>query len=417
MNTVQSYFQDAYRHQFAADVRSIQPTADGQGWNVVLTHSFFYPTSGGQPHDTGTLAGRPVSAVILDKKEGIVVHQITGERPAVKVGQTIKGEIDWARRFDHMQQHTGQHILSQAFIEIANAETVGFHLGDGSCTIDLAVKSIEQADVAAAEKLANHVISDNRLITSYFVTRAQAERLPLRKRPPVAGDWLRLVEIEEFDLNACGGTHVRRTGEVGLVKVGRLENRKDKVRVEFRCGRWAVAHFDRLQQAATQLTTAFTTSIEALPAAVIKLREEQKTIQKELRQAKKELLTNQAARLSRSFGQLDGTEVAMLVRCVDPTIDGNTLAQLAGELANHPGRAIFLGHPDGIFVLRKSADVPGHLGQLLQEALGQEPLGSGGGGPHFAQGSLPSGSSGRLLTFLSELEQKLTAQIREVHQA
>lgn len=413
MTTIRAYFQDAYRQLFSARILSITPATAEKAIDVILDQTFFYPTSGGQPHDLGSVGDLPVLDVFVEPSTGAIVHRLGGNEKSFRIGQVIDGQIDWQRRLDHMQQHTGQHILSQAFIEVANAETVGFHVGSGACTIDLAVSAPAEEAIRQAETLANQIIWDDRPVRAYFVTHTEAQMLPLRKRPQVDEDRLRLVEIDRFDLNACGGTHVSRTGEVGFIKISRMEKRKKKIRVEFRCGRWAFNHYEQLLNVSTQLTTEFTTAFDALPQVLIKLRSERRQLQKELRTAQKELLAGRAAVLARSFVHDPEREVAILVRCVDAGIDAEALPQLAGELAGQPGRAVFLGHPGGRLVMRKSADVPGDLGTLLRSALDPKTENSGGGGPHFAQGHLQHASGDRLLAFLTDVSNRLLAEIRD----
>src|SRR6266540_3998223 len=217
------YYTDPYCLEFDATVTAIAPAAastaapaDGDSrWRVVLDRSAFYPTSGGQPFDTGTLGAARV--------------------------------IDAVRRRDHMQQHTGQHILSAAFDRLLNVRTESFHLGATSATIDLA-REVTPAEIARAEEAANAVIWEDRPVAVRFVSPEEAATLPLRKEPKKDGE-LRLVEITEWDLSACGGTHVARTGEVGIIAVKGWERFKGASRVEFVCGVRALATFRELRDA------------------------------------------------------------------------------------------------------------------------------------------------------------------------
>src|SRR5690606_29579462 len=195
------YYQDAYQTRFRA--RIVERVEEDGLIAVVLDSTCFYPTSGGQPADRGTLNGRPVADVFV-REDGAVVHLVEGELWS----DEVTGEIDWQRRFDHMQQHTGQHILSQAFIRVAGAGTVSFHLGDSSATIDLDNDRLQAQQVEAAELLANRIVWENRPVRVRLVSLAEAEQLDLRKLPDVQGDVVRLIDIDQFDLNACGGTHV-----------------------------------------------------------------------------------------------------------------------------------------------------------------------------------------------------------------
>src|SRR6266540_316643 len=244
------YYTDPYCLEFDATVTAIAPAAastaapaDGDSrWRVVLDRSAFYPTSGGQPFDTGTLGAARVLDVSDDS--GPVEH-IT-DAP-LDVGQRVHGVIDAVRRRDHMQQHTGQHILSAAFDRLLNVRTESFHLGATSATIDLA-REVTPAEIARAEEAANAVIWEDRPVAVRFVSPEEAATLPLRKEPKKDGE-LRLVEITEWDLSACGGTHVARTGEVGIIAVKGWERFKGASRVEFVCGVRALATFRELRDA------------------------------------------------------------------------------------------------------------------------------------------------------------------------
>ena len=234
-----AYYWDSYTVEFAAEV--VEMTAIAGRPAVRLSLTYFYPTSGGQPNDTGILkqgeqVARVVDVVVRESDEA-VLHVLDA---AIAPGMAT-GEIDWPRRFDHMQQHTGQHILSQAFIRVAEAETIGFHLSGQSVTIDLDRVELTVEEVRAAEQLANEVVGQNRPVRASEVAREAATGLPLRKLPPGRDGKLRLVDIEGFDLTACGGTHVAGTAEVGLVKVLKTERRGAATRVEFVCGGVAVA--------------------------------------------------------------------------------------------------------------------------------------------------------------------------------
>ncbi len=218
-------------------------TPSGDRFEVTLAATAFYPTSGGQPHDTGTLGGRRVIDVIDRDDEG-VVHVVDGP---LDVGARVAGAIDWTRRFDHMQQHTGQHVLSAAFESSSQARTESFHLGTASATIDLQ-RAVSPREIAAAEDDANRVVWEDREVRVRFVAPDEAAALPLRKEPVRSGT-LRLVEVADFDLSACGGTHVARTGAIRLIAVTGWEKVKGGTRIEFRCGGRALARMCEWREA------------------------------------------------------------------------------------------------------------------------------------------------------------------------
>ncbi|MDT8307463.1 MAG: alanyl-tRNA editing protein, partial [Anaerolineae bacterium] len=265
--SVRYYYEDAYKTHFEANVRE-RLVHDGKP-AVVLDGTYFYPASGGQPADGGTLGGRPVLDVFI-RNDGAIVHVVGGE-----LGDgALQGVVDWPRRFDHMQHHTGQHILSQAFIRIAGAETISFHLSDNSVTIDLDCESLQPQEVEAAELLANTIVWEGRPVEVRMLSAAAAEQLALRKLPPVDGDTVRLVDIASFDLTACGGTHVARTGEVGMIKVVRVERQRGRPRIAFLCGRRALLDYRQKNRVVNHLSTILTTGTEQLEESVGNLQEE-----------------------------------------------------------------------------------------------------------------------------------------------
>ncbi|HEY4839499.1 MAG TPA: alanyl-tRNA editing protein, partial [Candidatus Acidoferrales bacterium] len=222
------YYHDSFLKEFDAEVISCEPDSDR--WRVILNRTAFYPTSGGQPHDTGTLGEAKVSEV-LDEEDGSLIH-FTDR--AVPVGK-IHGRIDWERRFDHIQQHTGQHLLSAAFIELFKMQTVSFHLGREISTIDLTATSLDQRQLEAAERRTNEIIFYDRPIKILFGTAEELAAAGIRKQVDREGI-LRAIEIESFDRQPCGGTHVARTGQIGMILLRKLEKVKAAWRVEFVCG-------------------------------------------------------------------------------------------------------------------------------------------------------------------------------------
>jgi len=225
--TERLYYTEPARRAFDAVVTAI---VDHEGAPaVVLDRTAFYPTSGGQPHDTGRLGTTEVLNTIDDDER--VLHVV---RAPLAVGDAVHGEIDWARRFDHMQQHTGQHVLSAAFDRVLDNRTMSFHMGGESATIDLA-RDVSLADAERCVDEANRIVWEDRPVSIRFASAEEAAQLPLRKEPVRQGP-LRLIDIRDFDLSACGGTHVARTGEIGALRVARIENkgaRNRRVALEF----------------------------------------------------------------------------------------------------------------------------------------------------------------------------------------
>jgi alanyl-tRNA synthetase len=241
--TERLYYAEPYLRQFEATV------TERLSWHgqpaVVLSRSAFYPTGGGQPHDTGSLQGVPVLDVVEREADKAVIHLLEKALPGVPAGadrRIVTGEVDWPRRFDHMQQHTGQHILSQVAERLLDAATVGFHLSEKSSTVDLDRAPLSDEQLDQLEEAANRIVFENRPVVARFVNREELAGLPLRKAPEVSGP-VRIVEIQDFDWSPCGGTHVRAAGEVGLIKIVRTERRGSETRLEFLCGGRTLADY------------------------------------------------------------------------------------------------------------------------------------------------------------------------------
>ena len=225
--TERLYYTDPYLTEFEAHVLDVQRLDARHG--IVLDRTAFYPTSGGQPFDTGTLGAARVVDVV-DRDDGSILHIVEGDPPQGRVA----ARVDWERRFEHMQQHTGQHVLSAAFERLLGVRTTSFHLGSAGSTINLA-REVTPAEIDTAEDAANRVVWDDWPVTIRFVDAEDAQALPLRKESSRTGQ-LRIIEVEGFDVSACGGTHVARTGAIGLIAVSAWERFRGGSRIEFRCG-------------------------------------------------------------------------------------------------------------------------------------------------------------------------------------
>jgi alanyl-tRNA synthetase len=403
--TERLYYTDAYTTRFKAKI--VERFEIDNRLAVVLDQTCFYPTSGGQPADEGHLNGTAVLDVLVREKGGAVVHVVGGEIWS----DEVTGEINWERRFDHMQQHTGQHILSQAFLQLADADTIGFHLGSESVTIDLPADQLSGAQVEQAETLANQIIWENRPVSATFATPAQvAAGLPLRKPATTAGP-LRLVTIDQFDLSACGGTHVSHTGEVGLIKIVKLDRRGELVRIDFRCGRRALLDYRLKNSVSNRLAAQLTTGITELEASVNRLQDELKAARRLVKQQQVNLLQLEATHLlGKGTAQGNVTVVSHLFTSRQ-TADVRTLANL---LIKRPGVIVLLGVLDNNvqLIFARSDDAPGDMNQLIKPAL--QLLGSAGGGgtAAFAQGGGPLTEGERVRAALTRAERLLLAQIR-----
>jgi alanyl-tRNA synthetase len=394
MTTERLYYTDSYVTTFEADVIA---QADYQGKPaLVLNRTCFYPTSGGQPCDTGLLSGVPVIDVVLRESDGSVLHVLDGDLPL----QTVAGQINWARRFDHMRHHTGQHILSQAFVRLAGAATVGFHLSPDSVTIDLNKSSIDPALVDQAEDLANQVVAENRPVRVWFPSEEERDALALRKVPEIDGKF-RVVDIDGFDVTACGGTHVAHTGEIGLIKVLRVDKRGDTVRVEFRCGERALLDYRQKNALLNQLAAELTTGYWEIPAVLEKLRDENKALRREARDLRAAVLDAESESLWASADRAAG--YALIVRAFADR-DPAEVRQLVQSLITRPATVVLCGiaGDKAQLIAARSDDITLDMVPVLKRGLAVWGVDRGGGRPSLAQG-------GGVAASLVEVEKALVA--------
>ena len=247
--TKRLYLEDPYQIEFEAHV--VEKVIWEKKPALVLDQTCFYPESGGQPCDKGVINGIEIIKVLED--EARIIHLLAGGISSDKV----TGKVEWETRFDHMQQHSGQHILSQSFHELLGAETLAFHLGEAFSTLEMDLRKISEEEIENIEERANEIVYENREIKCYFIPEEEIESVPLR-RPPKKKGLIRVVEVSDFDFSACGGTHVRRSGEIGLIKILRLERIRNNIRFEFICGRRALEDYLRKSRIVRELSARFT---------------------------------------------------------------------------------------------------------------------------------------------------------------
>jgi alanyl-tRNA synthetase len=373
--TERLYYTDSYLASFSA---AVSEHADG-GRRVYLDRSAFYPTSGGQPHDLGTLNGIPVLDVVDDGER--VAHLLA----APLATTSVEGLVDWPRRYDHMQQHTGQHLLSAVFIELLNAETVSVHFGADSSTLDLDAGELSSGQVADVQDRANAVAAENRPVTVSFEDAATAAGL---RKPSERAGVLRLVSIAGLDKSACGGTHVRSTSEVGSILIRRVERVKKRVRVDFVCGLRAARRARADYLALSHIAAGFSAALDDAPALVDRQRIDLRDAHAARDSLVRELATYQARdRLALTAPNGSGRRV------VTELISGgalDALRPLALAVASEEG-AIFIGALDdpASIVLATSPSSGVDAGAVLKELLVASG-GRGGGSARLAQGSLPS---------------------------
>jgi alanyl-tRNA synthetase len=408
------YYTDPSLASFEAHVSDIREVSRSQGrslWQIALDRSAFYPTSGGQPHDTGMLTatspgGALLEAPILEVEEdelGEVWH--TTPKPLL-AGTAVRGYVDWSRRRDHMQQHSGQHLLSAVVYRQLGAATVSFHLGEMTSTIDLAREAISPEELERVEDAVNEIIAEDRAVTMRTIPRSEAEMLlaagTLHKLPEREGN-IRLIEIDDIDLNACGGTHVRATGQIGGLLIRGTERMRQGIRVEFVCGMRAAVTARRDLATLTRSAAVLSVGRLEVAEAVERLLAEGKAAHKARQKLNEEMAGYHASMLleypkgqgrrvvRRTFADHDANYLKLLASRL--VASGRETCVLLASIQEEPARVI----------MAASADAKVDCGSLLREALAAYGL-RGGGSPGLAQGQIPqahlealfSGLEGRL---------------------
>ncbi len=399
------YYQDSFLYNFDAVVHSVGET---QRPAVILDRTAFYPTSGGQMHDTGWLVladEKHRVTEVVDAEDGRVVHFLEAPLKDAQPGTRVRGEIDPARRRDHMQQHSAQHVLSAAFVRLFNMPTVSFHMADDYCSIDLDTPSLSKDQIEAGERLTNEIVLENRGVDIRFVTRDEAENLGLRKLPPTDRDQLRLIDIRDFDLTACGGTHVSHTGQIGGVFLRKTEKVRQGYRVEFVAGQRAVSTARRDFNTLTETAGLFSAHIYDVPQQARKSLDEIKSLRKQGEQSQDELAAAQATALLAETPESGGRK--LVVRTFSDR-DLNSLKLLAQKLTRQSSAVIALlatESPQPALVFAQSAGGPHDMGALLKETV-TKLGGRGGGSKDLAQGGVPL--SAGLAAALAAAAQTLT---------
>jgi alanyl-tRNA synthetase len=414
------YYADAYLREFDAVVTRVGQR-DGRAF-VVLDRTAFYPTSGGQPFDLGTLEGDPERVAlqtpervalqtefprtevgrpfqgrlhvidVVDDDNGDVAHVVDGPAEAFSAGQPVHGAIDWTRRFDHMQQHTGQHVLSAAIDRLFGARTVSFHLGTESSTIDVS-RELTHGEIVSAEVEANRIVWDNHPVSIRYASAEDAAKLPLRKESVREGT-LRLVDIEHVDLSACGGTHVATTGGIGVIAIGATERFKGGQRIEFFCGGRALTKFRSMRDALSGAVRVLSVLPDELPPAIEKLQADARERQKTLVSLQQDLARHRAEEF------VAAAEPAAAGRLVARAVDADAggLKSLASAITSRPGHiAVLVSTARPVLVVvARSQDVAVSAHQIIK-TLTEKFGGRGGGKPDLAQAGGLDGEPGTIL--------------------
>lgn len=379
--------------EFEGKVVDVVPPSPGEKRAaIVLDQTAFYPTSGGQVFDKGWVSandGDKYRVVeVAERDDGTILHFVEdGALPSQ--GTSVRGTIDAQRRRDHMQQHTGQHVISAAFERLFDMRTVSFHMGDETCTIDLETKAVSDEQAARAAELANQVIFEDRPVEIHFVTPDKARGMGVRKIPPVEREKLRLIDVRDFDLCACGGTHVHRTGQIGCILLRKREKVRQGVRVEFVCGRRALQIAQHDYAALTEAATVFSSHVWDVPQQVRKALDEARAARKTYEKLQEEVAELLAAKL---LAQAPVQGTFKVVSQVFPDRDLGFVKLLAQKLTRTGEPVVaLLGGASGApaLVFAQSPGAPFDMAALMKEALAATG-GRGGGTRDLAQGGAAS---------------------------
>ena len=400
--TQKLFWQNPCLKNFTSQVSAMHQHADS--FAIQLSQTVFYPEGGGQPCDHGWINGLPVFKV--EEGEGETLWHWLKGKSAFTVGEVISGELDVARRLEMTQQHTGQHILSQAAFQLFGAETKGFRITDDVTQIDLTLEADHAAVPDAlrrAEDLANQIVFENRAIRTHELTPDEAAKLPLRKESFIT-DCVRVVEIEDFDWSPCGGTHAQRTGEVGLIAIRNWERAKQMVRVEFVCGVRALRDYREANQITRELGRSFTVGRSEIQSAVARVQEESKHWQRRARALAQVAAQVEATALWEATGEQSG------LRVVSHTFTDRDFEEaklIAHRLVANPQTVALLAVVENgaaRLVFARSSDVATDMNALMKVAC-ERLQGRGGGKPDFAQGG------GNALDALPEVLAELKARV------
>ena len=388
MKTERLYYNDPYLLEF--DAKIIEARAVGDRLGLVLDKTAFYPTSGGQPNDLGMIDDVPLVDCLEDEASGNIIHVIEGS----VTGPSVHGRIDPARRADHMQQHSGQHVLSQAFVELFNWPTVSFHLGAVSCTIDLPADSVSREQAEAAEDLANRIVRENRSVAIRYIAPENISEAGLRKPTDRSGD-IRVIDIAGYDRSACGGTHVRTTGEIGPILITGIDRAKKQARVEFISGGRVLKYARQANRTLESISQTISAAPFETASAVRALWDEHQRTRKRIEDFESELLDYEAAQFPVSNGVAKAT---FKNRGIEK------LKMLAVKICARPGTVVLLADEGDQLrvVFARSADVAIDVAALLKKTL-ERFGGRGGGRPNLAQGGGLTGSAEEILNCAHEM--------------
>jgi len=388
--TKRLYYDDSFLYDFDAEVSEVLETPRP---GLILDRTAFYPTSGGQVFDTGWLTSEANAKLrvteVADAEDGRVIHYLEATRDDLKPGTRVHGEIDAARRRDHMQQHSGQHVLSAAFVRLYNIPTVSFHMADDYCSIDLDTPTLTKEQIESAERLANEIVLENRAVDIRFVTREDAGKMGLRKLPPTERDELRLIDIRDFDVTACGGTHVAHTGQIASILLRKTERVRQGWRVEFVAGLRAVATARRDFATLTETAALFSAHIYDVPQQARKALDEIKSLRKQYEHSQDELAAAYASVLLADATEVNGRKVVVRTLSDRDLNFVKLLAQKVTRLFPNVVALLATTSPQPSLVFAQSPGQPFDMGALMKDVM-TKTGGRGGGSKDMAQGGIPN---------------------------
>lgn len=379
--TKRAYYTDSYTTHFEATLLAIVEHENRPA--LLLDQSYFYPTSGGQANDLGTINDWPVIDVVAGT-DGQLLHVLAARPDPAPTPGLVQGTIAWARRYDHMQQHSGQHLLSQLFYRLFGMETVSVHFGESESTLDLDAAIVTPEQMAQAEAEANKLVYDALPILAYFVNERDITTVPLRRPPKVSGE-IRIVEIQGYDYSACGGTHVHTTAEIGPIKLLRQEKRRGQTRITFLCGKRAITDYAHKHDLLMQAAAVYSTDFTQVPELLARAQEQVKTLQRQVDELTIRLLSFEVDEVAATATSVGGRQV-VVQNWADRSVDAvKTLANLLQARPNIVALLATTAGGKATVIFARSSDVDLHVGNLLRDAL--KAFGGGGGGrPEYAQG-------------------------------
>ncbi|UCD94091.1 MAG: alanyl-tRNA editing protein [Candidatus Zixiibacteriota bacterium] len=391
--TEKLYSDDSYLLEFESTVEKVQKIEGG--YEIILRSSAFYPESGGQPCDMGLLDGQQVISVHENETDE-VVHRL--EEWNAPVGDAVKGLVDRERRLDNMRKHTGQHILSGAFVRSAGVETVSAHLGEFESTIELSVADLDERALIDAEDMANEAVMKNLPVTISYYDRNQLDALAIRKIPDLEGKY-RIIQIGDFDCTACGGTHCHRTGEVGTIKITGKEKLRGHLRVTFLTGRQALMDYRGKHDITAAVSARLTCHFSDLDKSIDKLMDQNAALRKEIGALNKKLLPYEVEQLGRAAESIGGIKIIFGNHNDKHPKDVKELAAAAAEAF----KSICLFTAGDRLLISASKGVTPDASRLAALFMGKFG-GKGGGSAVFAQvGGLPSEKTGEMLDSFVEI--------------